>query len=80
MIQIGDSLVLANGELDKVMNRTEYQYTGKVWNVAPQAGSQQNNLVIAQGYLNGSARYQDGSVKDMNRLLSRGLIDSKILD
>lgn len=79
-LKVGDSLVLADGRLDQIVERSERDFTGKVWNVAPQAGGSQNNIVVAQGYLNGSARYQDGSVKDLNRLQSRNLIDAKVFE
>ncbi len=80
LVQVGDHLVLANGQLDPIVERSEHEYSGKVWNVAPKSNSEQNNIVVAQGYLNGSARYQDGSVKDLNRLQSRTLIDVKNFD
>lgn len=80
LVQVGDSLVLANGQLDLITERSEHEYIGKVWNVAPKSNSEQNNIVVAQGYLNGSARYQDGSVKDLNRLQSRTLIDVNLFE
>jgi hypothetical protein len=44
-------------------------YFGKVYNIKPVSRERVSNVLIAQGYLVGSARFQNDDVNYMNRAL-----------
>ncbi|MBY0470750.1 hypothetical protein K2X30_06230 [bacterium] len=78
-IQIGDDLVKENGELDAVVSIVPEDYFGKVYNVKVSDNGLKENIVVAQGYLNGSVRYQNEFVKDLNRDLLRSVVATQLM-
>ncbi|SMF71291.1 Hint domain-containing protein [Pseudobacteriovorax antillogorgiicola] len=76
----GDYLVRDTGEKDKIVSVENKSYFGRVYNVAPKGHAAESNVVVAQGFLNGSARYQDGTIRDYNRTLGRSIIEPNLLD
>ena len=70
-LRVGESLVKMDGQPDQIVSITEHEYTGKVYNVTPASNDPADNIVVAQGYLNGSTFYQNEGVKDLNRQMLR---------
>lgn len=69
--QIGDSLVKLNGTLDRVISIEKSIHKGKVYNVFLKSDKPEDNIVITNGYLNGSAYFQNEGHKFMNREILR---------
>ena len=75
-IHPGDELIRADGSLDRVTHVEKTTHFGKVYNIKPASRELVANILIAQGYLVGSARFQNDYVEYMNRvLLFRGVPD-----
>jgi len=72
----GDQLLKADGTPDPITGIVKTTYFGKVYNVKPVSRERVANILIAQGYLVGSARFQNEDVDYMNRsLLFRAIPD-----
>jgi hypothetical protein len=72
----GDELVKADGTPDPIVKIEKTTHFGKVYNIKPVSRERVSNILIAQGYLVGSARFQNDDVGYMNRvLLFRGVPD-----
>lgn len=70
----GDELLKVDGTPDPIVTIEKSTYFGKVYNIKPVSRAPVANILIAQGYLVGSARFQNDDVGYMNRvLLFRGL-------
>ncbi|WP_171444775.1 Hint domain-containing protein [Myxococcus xanthus] len=69
---VGDSLVDRHGQADEIVSLdTKWEYT-RAYNVRPATKDFASNIIIAQGYLNGSQRFQSEYVDEMNRMILRG--------
>jgi hypothetical protein len=72
----GDELLHADGTPDPIVAVEKTKFFGKVYNIKPVSTEPVANILIAQGYLVGSARFQNDDVGYMNRiLLFRGVPD-----
>ena len=69
--QEGDELVREDGSLDPIASIEKELYFGKTYNLKPSTYDTTTNIVVAQGFLNGSGRYQDKTVTESNRVLLR---------
>ncbi len=68
----GDFLVKADGSLDAIKKiDTDEKYFGKVYNVSVDSQDPKEQIIVAQGYLNGSLFYQNEGVREVNRQLLR---------
>jgi hypothetical protein len=71
-----DQLIKADGKLDPIVHVEKTTFFGKVYNIKPMSEDLVSNVLIAQGFLVGSARFQNDDVEYMNRtLLYRGIPD-----
>ncbi len=68
---VGEELVQLGGALDPIKSIDQIKHFGKVYNVFVQSSEPQKNIVITNGYLNGTAYFQNEGTKDMNRQLFR---------
>ncbi len=68
---VGEELVQLGGALDPIKSIKEIRHFGKVYNVFVQSSEPQKNIVITNGYLNGTAYFQNEGAQDMNRQLFR---------
>jgi hypothetical protein len=76
---IGDELLKADGTPDAIISVNKTTHFGKVYNIKPASRELVSNILIAQGYLVGSARFQNDDVKYMNRvLLFRGVPEKSL--
>ncbi|MBC7370130.1 MAG: hypothetical protein H7326_01105 [Bdellovibrionaceae bacterium] len=72
--KVGDSLVQLGGHLDEIISADRIAYFGKVYNLFTDSAEIHKNIVITNGYLNGTAYFQNQGAKDMNR----GLFKNKL--
>ena len=76
-LKIGEELLKADGTPDVITSIEKTTHFGKVYNIKPESREHVANILIAQGYLVGSARFQNDDVGYMNRvLLFRGVPES----
>ncbi|MNT27430.1 hypothetical protein D3C72_1630600 [compost metagenome] len=66
-----DSLVQLGGSLDRIASIEEIKHFGKVYNLFVESDEAAKNIVVTNGYLNGTAYFQNAGAKDMNRSLFR---------
>jgi hypothetical protein len=57
-VDVGESLVKQDGSFDPIVRTRDELFFGKVYNVAPASSDPIENIVVAEGYLNGSSKYQ----------------------
>lgn len=67
----GESLVQLGGKLDQIVSINKTNYHGKVYNLFVKSSDPIKNIVVTNGYLNGSAFYQNEGAENMNRELLR---------
>lgn len=77
--QNGDRLVKADGTFDPIRSIVKGKFFGKVYNVQPETKDPTSNVVIAEGYLNASHKYQSPELRYMNRRLVRETVDQALL-
>lgn len=65
----GDHLVQLGGKLDEIKSITSINYHGKVYNVFVKSSEPLKNVVVTNGYLNGTAFYQNEGAVHLNRQL-----------
>ncbi len=70
--KVGDSLVRQGGALDPIVAIRRVSYQGKVYNVFVHSSEPSKNVIITNGYLNGSGFFQAEGVKYLNRQILRG--------
>jgi hypothetical protein len=71
---VGESLVREDGSPDPVVSMAKTTEFTKVYNLRPTTTDLTSNILVAQGYLTGSVRYQNEWVKYLNRVLLRHTI------
>ncbi|MCP3137649.1 Hint domain-containing protein [Pyxidicoccus xibeiensis] len=74
----GDELIREDGSLDPIVSVEKELYFGKTYNLKPSTYDAVTNIVVAQGFLNGSGRYQDKTVTESNRVLRRQNIPDSV--
>jgi hypothetical protein len=73
-IKVGNRLIKPDGTRDEVVSVTQADYFGKVYNLKPASTNRVANILIAQGFLVGSSRFQNDDVDFINRIiLGRGI-------
>lgn len=68
---VGESLVQVGGKADAIVKIEPIKHQGKVYNVFVQSSAPHANILILNGYLNGSAYFQNDGAKELNRSLFR---------
>ena len=76
---VGDKLVRVTGETVAITNIKTINYFGKVYNLDPKSEGIEENLLVAEGFITGSARYQAIDLQDLNRAVLRSNIPSELL-
>lgn len=73
--KVGDNLVRLGGAFDPIVSIESTNYFGKVYNVFVKSEAPQKNIVVTNGFLNGTAYFQNEGAKQVNqRLLRANLI------
>jgi len=65
----GTKLIKADGARDAIVSVTQTSYFGKAYNLKPAATNRVANIIIAQGFLVGSSRFQNEDVDYINRII-----------
>lgn len=65
--KVGDSFLNEVGEKDEIVSIQAEEYFGKVYNVRPKSRDPEKNLVVAQGFINGSDRFQNDWANQVNK-------------
>ncbi|MFP2907253.1 hypothetical protein ACLESD_19835 [Pyxidicoccus sp. 3LFB2] len=68
---VGEHLVRQDGSTDEIVSLRREQRFGKVYNLRPVTKDLTSNILVAEGYLNGSARFQSEYVEELNRIIIR---------
>ncbi|MCY1043788.1 Hint domain-containing protein [Corallococcus sp. bb12-1] len=68
-LKAGDELLRQDGTPDAIVSVERGTHAGKVYNLKPEARDQVSNILVAQGFLVGSARFQNDDVEYMNRII-----------
>ncbi len=68
-LKAGTKLIKADGSRDEIVSATPTSYFGKVYNLKPTATNRVANIIIAQGFLVGSSRFQNEDVDYINRII-----------
>lgn len=69
--KVGDSLVKLGGTQDEIVSIVPDILQGKVYNLYVKSNVPENNIVVINGYLNGTAFFQSEGVEYLNRQLLR---------
>lgn len=77
--KVGESLIHYLGGLDPILSIVKRQHYGKVYNLAPDSRHPISNVVVAEGYLNGSSYFQNDGVDLQNRKLLRRKIPAHLI-
>lgn len=65
--KVGETLVKLGGKLDEIVSNQRTVYFGKVYNLFVESVVPQKNIVVTNGYLNGTAFFQNEGAKELNR-------------
>ena len=68
-IKVGNRLIKPDGTRDEVVSVAKSDYFGKVYNLKPASTNRVANILIAQGFLVGSSRFQNDDVDFINRII-----------
>lgn len=77
---VGDSLVELGGHLDAIVSLEHVKYYGKVYNLFVKSAEIQKNIVITNGYLNGTAFFQNEGAVNMNRALFKNKLTQGVFN
>jgi hypothetical protein len=67
----GNYLLAADGRLARIISKRIVPFEGKVWNIRPLSQNKRENILIADGILTGSHRFQSQWSDDITRLYFR---------
>lgn len=70
----GDTLAGEKGAIIALARIGTYKYDGKVWNIKPESEKKAENIVIAEGFLAGSMRFQEQWAHEKFRLFVRDAV------
>ncbi len=68
-IKKGHQLIKPDGTHDVVVSVTKEKYFGKVYNLKPMSNHRVSNILVAQGFLVGSSRFQNDDIDFVNRTI-----------
>lgn len=74
-LRAGDALLGKDGGLIELAEVATRPYKGWVWNVRPQSRNKLDNILVAQGFLTGSVRFQNEWANETYRLTLRDSLD-----
>jgi len=75
----GQQLIKADGTFDRITSVDKTTHFGKVYNLKPAATNHVANILIAQGFLVGSSRFQNEDVDFMNRIILDRAIPAHVI-
>lgn len=78
-LNVGDELLRQDGTPDRIVSVEKSTHFGKVYNLKPESREQVSNVLVAQGFLVGSARFQNDDVEYMNRIILFRSIPNEVM-
>jgi PKD repeat protein len=78
--KIGDNLIRHGGARDPIVSIKQIKYHGKVYNVFVNSSEIHKNVVLTNGYLNGTAFFQNEGSDQINRRLLRDQLIKGVLE
>lgn len=75
-LRVGDRLMTAAGQSTRIVSLEQRMYHGAVWNVQPRSRNQSENILVAEGFLTGSVRFQNEWADDLFRISLRHELDA----
>ncbi|RKG72479.1 Hint domain-containing protein [Corallococcus terminator] len=78
-LKVDDELLRQDGTRERVVSVEKTTHFGKVYNLRPITRDQVTNVLVAQGFLVGSARYQNEDVGFMNRIILQRSVPEELL-
>lgn len=67
----GDQLVTYNGQTDEIVEARNFEIFDRVYNLYPETKDLLKNLIVAEGFITGSAYYQSEGNEHMGRVILR---------
>lgn len=77
--KVGDNLVMLGGIGDPIVKLEHVKYHGKVYNLFVESAALQKNIVVTNGYLNGTAYFQNDGAQHLNRRILQGTLIKGVL-
>lgn len=74
-LQSGDALLGSDGDIHELRSVASRPYRGVVWNLTPVSQKKIDNVIVAQGLLTGSGRFQNEWANEAFRLGQRDELD-----
>jgi PKD repeat protein len=68
---VGNKFVKVNGQNDSIVAIRKIKFTGKVYNLFVKSSEPGDNIVVTNGYLNGTAFFQNEGSEYMNKTIIR---------
>jgi len=68
---VGDQLVKLGGQFDEITSIDKIHYFGKVYNLFVNSNDKLKNIVVTNGFLNGTAFYQNEGSDQVNKKILR---------
>ena len=73
-------MIQKNGDFDPIVYISEVEpFFGKVYNVMPKEYDLKSNIVVVQGFLNGSSRFQNSYIDKLQRQILHDTFDDDLL-
>jgi hypothetical protein len=69
--EAGEVFTRQDGSTDKIVSVEESEYLGKVYNVHLMSNNPKENIIVTDGYLNGTAYFQGEGIENLDRVLLR---------
>ena len=79
-LAVGKHLARADGSKDEIVRIGIESFFGKVYNVTPQGESLESQIVVAEGFLSGSAWYQNDGADYLNRDIFRLNLPDEVVE
>jgi hypothetical protein len=77
--QAGETLLREDGSLDVIREIKQNKQLVKAYNLQPITTDKVSNILVAQGFLSGSLRYQHEWVEDVNREILRKNVPDEVI-
>ncbi len=74
-LAVGDALMTTEGDLTSIVSISKRTFSGTVWNLRPTSTKKEENVLVVNGVLTGSIRFQNQWKVDVGRLLRTDAFD-----
>ena len=77
-LNVGENLVKLGGIKDEIISIEQTRYFGKVYNVFVNSDDLKRNIIVTNGYLNGTAFFQNEGAQFTNRQIFKRSLTRRI--